>query len=72
MPVVLKERIHVCVPTDTNIFILFHEEVVYHHRHLVAPSARIFLTLSHHPSLSFIASGRSAGLHPVSSQSCCM
>ena len=34
--------------------------------------ARISLTLSRHFSLSFIASGRSSGLHPVSSQSCCM
>ena len=33
---------------------------------------RISLTLSHHSSLSFIASGRSSGLHPVSSHSCCM
>ncbi len=30
------------------------------------------LTLSHHFSQSFIASGRSSGLHPVSSYSCCM
>ena len=30
------------------------------------------LTLSRHFSLSFIASGRSSGQHPVSSQSCCM
>ena len=35
------------------------------------PLARISLTLSRHFSLSFIASGRSSGLHPVSSQSCC-
>ena len=34
--------------------------------------ARISLTLSHHFSLSFIASGRCSGLQPVSSQSCCM
>ena len=34
---------------------------------LVVPPARISLTLSRHPSLSFIASGRSQGLHPVSS-----
>ena len=33
---------------------------------------RIFLTLSRHFSLSFIASGRSSGLHPVSSHNCCM
>ena len=34
--------------------------------------ARISLTLSRHISLSFIASGRSSGLHPVSSHSCWM
>ena len=34
--------------------------------------ARISLTLSRHFSLSFITSGRSSELHPVSSQSCCM
>ena len=32
--------------------------------------ARISLTLSRHFSLSFIASGRSSGQHPVSSHSC--
>ena len=36
------------------------------------PLARISLTLSHHFSLSFIASGRSSGLHPVSLHSCSM
>ena len=44
----------------------------YHHHHHVVPLARISLTLSHHFSLSFIASGRSLGLHPVSSHSCYM
>ena len=44
----------------------------HHHHHHVAPPARISLTLSRHFSLSFIASGRSSGLHPVSSQSCRM
>ena len=43
---------------------------IYHHH--VVPLARISLNLSRHFSLSFIASGRSSGLHPVSSQSCCM
>ena len=33
---------------------------------------QIFRTLSRHSSLSFIASGRSSGLHPVSSHSCCV
>ena len=36
------------------------------------PLARISLTLSRHFSLSFIASDRSSGLHPVSSYSWCM
>ena len=40
--------------------------------HLVVPPARISMTLSHRSSLLFIASGRSSGLHPVSSQRCCM
>ena len=43
----------------------------HHHHHVVRP-ARISLILSLHVSLSFIASGRSSGLHPVSSHSCCM
>ena len=40
-----------------------------HHHHHVVPLARISLTLSRHFSLSSIASGRSSGLHPVSSHS---
>ena len=47
--------------------LLYH----YHHHHVVR-LAWISLTLSLHVSLSFIASGRSSGLHPVSSHSCCM
>ena len=43
-----------------------------HHHHHVVPLARISLTLSRHFSLSFIASGRSSGLHLVSSHICCM
>ena len=46
--------------------------ICHHHHHHVVPPARISLTLSHLFSLSFIASGRSSGLHPISSQSCCM
>ena len=38
----------------------------------VVPPIWISLILSHHFSLSFIASGRPSGLHPISSQSCCM
>ena len=37
-----------------------------------ALSAWISLTLSLHPSLWSFAFGRSSGLHPVSTQSCCM
>ena len=44
----------------------------HHHHHHIALSARLFLTLYRHPSLSSIAFGRSSGLHPVSVQSCCM
>ena len=44
---------------------------IYHHHHVVLV-AWIFLTLSRHFSLSFIASGRSSWLHPVSSHSCWM
>ena len=44
----------------------------HHHHHHVVWLARISLTLSLHVSLLFIASGRSSGLHPVLSHSCCM
>ena len=43
----------------------------YHH-HPVMPLAWIYRNLSRHFSLSVIASGRSSGLHPVSSHSCWM
>ena len=46
--------------------------VYHHHHHHVVRPARISLTLSRLFSLSFIASGRSSGLHPVCSHSCCM
>ena len=56
---------------------LKHVKIIYlyletNHHHHVVPLARISLTLSRHFSLSFIASGRSSGLHPVSSLTCCM
>ena len=44
----------------------------HHHHHHVVTQARIFMTISQHFSLSFIASGKSSGLHPVSSHSSCM
>ena len=53
-------------------FIKIYHLAIYHHHHHVVLPARISLTLPRHPSLSFIALGRSLGLHPVSSHSCCM
>ena len=49
-----------------------HQYIYIYIHHHVVPLARISLTSSHHFSLSFIASGRYSGLHPVSSQSCWM
>ena len=49
----------------------YQSREVNHHHHVVLV-ARISLTLSRHFSLSFIGSGRSSGLHPVSSHSCWM
>ena len=46
--------------------------IYHHHHHHVVPLAQISLTLSRHFFLSFIASGRSSELYPVSSHSCCM
>ena len=60
--IVFYQSITVCICVCTR---------VYHHHHDVR-LARISLTLSPHVSLSFIAFGRSSGLHPVSSHSCCM
>ena len=71
------------VPTVVDSFmvvgVLTHCALLYStfdlkefHPHHHVPLARISLTLSHYFFLSFIASGRSSGLHPVSSQSCCM
>ena len=62
-----KELINVLSPYNWYLNIL-----VCNQHHHVVPLARIFLTLTLHLSLSFIASGRSSGLHPVSSRSCCM
>ena len=45
---------------------------IYHHYHHVMLLAQISRTLSRHFSLLFITSGRSSGLHPVSSHSCFM
>ena len=59
--------------TSLSLYIYIYIYIyMYHcHHHVVLP-AWISLTLSRHSSLSFITSSRSSGLHPVSSQSCCM
>ena len=44
----------------------------HHHHHHVVPLVQISLTFSRHFSLSFIVSGKSSGLHPISSHSCWM
>ena len=49
-----------------------YQQLHHRHHHHVTPPAWISLTLSRHFFLSFIASGGSSGLHPVSSQSCYM
>ena len=55
----------------TDHFSFISDSNTYYHHH-VMPPAQISLTLYRHFSLSFIASGRSSGLHPVSSHSWCM
>ena len=72
------KRKHLCVwwgdvPLYIYIYIYIDIDIYIYNHHLhVVPLARIFLTLSRHFSVRFIASGRSSGLHPVSSHSCCM
>ena len=53
-------------------YIHVHRPRLHHHYHHVVPLARISVTLFRNFSLSFIASGRSSGIHPVSLHSCCM
>ena len=55
-----------------ELYIYLYIYIYHHYHHHVVLVARISLTLSRHFSLSFIASGRSSGLHPVSSHSCWM
>ena len=53
--------------SSPGTYIIYH-----HHHHHVVPLAWISPTLPRHFSLSFIASGRPSGLHPVFSHICCM
>ena len=61
---------NICV--HKQIIIIEYIYIYHHHHHHVVPLARISLTLSRHFSLSINPSGRSSGLHPVSSHSCWM
>ena len=45
---------------------------IYIYIYIIMLLARISLTLSRYFPLSFTTSGRTSGLHPVSSHSCCM
>ena len=75
MPIMYVLNVTIClnelVFASTYSVLKFSVSRGYHHHHVVL-LARISLTLSRHFFLSFIASGRSSGLHPVSSHSCCM
>ena len=54
------------------MWIVILARLIIHHHHHVVLVAWISLTLSRHFSLSFIASDRSSGQHPVYSHSCWM
>ena len=62
---------HIFKSYTNDLLTVTNKRYINHHHHVV-PLARISQTFSHHFSLSFIASGRSSGLHPVSSHNCCM
>ena len=64
--------VHSKVPAEWIPYFDWSEESLRRHHHHVVLVARISLTVSRHISLSFVASGRSSGLHPVSSHSCWM
>ena len=65
---VYNKRISLDTFDDTSYIYIYIYIYIYH----VVPLARISRTISRHFSQSLIASGRSSGLHPVSSHSCCM
>ena len=63
---------YIYVPIYLYIYTSYIHGNRYRYHHHDVRLARISLTLFLHVSLSFIAFGRSSGLHPVSSHSCCM
>ena len=56
---------------DRQLYLLLLMNIYIYHHHHVLPLAQISLTLPRLFSLSLIVSGKSSGLHPVSSHSCC-
>ena len=60
------------LPVTIPLYLTTTVNIPPNHQHHVVRLARISPTLSLYVSLSFIASGRSSGLHTVSSHSCCM
>ena len=67
-----------CICPKVNVIarleyeLAYYDSAVHRFNHYTTRTPWISPTLSRHFSLSFIASGRSSGLHPVSSHSCCM
>ena len=64
--------IYIYTHSHTHVYIWIYIYIYIYIYYHVVPPARISLTLCRRFSQSFIASGRSSGLHPVSSHSCCM
>ena len=74
---VTSAPIMISITVTFMFYILFSSLTSFSHSfsfsfHHVVLLAWISLALSRHPSLSFIAFGRSSRLHPVSAQSCCI
>ena len=68
-----RKYIYICIYIYIyGVIPIWTNKILKNHHHHVVPPAWISLTLSRHFSLSFIATGRSSGQHPVSSQSYCM
>ena len=63
--------VHIPFSFSLSFYICLSNFIHHPHHHHVR-LARISQTLSLHVSLSFISFGRSSGLHPVPSHSCCM
>ena len=67
----MRVYIYIYIYTHMGVVVCVHHHHHHHHHHAVLV-AGISLTLSRHFFISFIASCRSSGQHPVSSHSCWM